>query len=347
MQAVVLVGGFGTRLRPLTLTRPKQMLPILNRPLIEHVVGRLARFGVHDVVLALGYKPDAFAGAYPDGHCAGASLHYAVEPEPLDTAGAVRFAAASAGITERFLVLNGDVLTDLDLHRFVDFHVARGAEATIHLHPVADPSRFGVVPTDAEGRVLDFVEKPPAGRAPTNLINAGTYVLEPSVLDRIPEHRKVSIERETFPQLAADGTLFACPGSSYWIDVGVPAQYLQAQTDMLTGLNPEGVHGIGGHEGPSGRIDGIHPGAQVAVEAKVVRSVLGEGAIVEAGARVEGAVLLPGARICKDAIVLDSVLGEGAVVETGASVTGGSVIGDGEVVAAGAQLGGASVPEPA
>lgn len=328
MQAVVLVGGFGTRLRPLTLTRPKQMLPIVNRPLIEHVVGRLARYGVEDVVLALGYKPDAFADAYPEGRCAGASLHYAVEPEPLDTAGAVRFAARHAGITERFLVLNGDVLTDLDLGRFVDFHVDRGAEATIHLHPVEDPSRFGVVPTDGRGRVLEFVEKPPPGEAPTNLINAGTYVLEPSVLDRIPEGRKVSIERETFPALAVDRALYACPGSTYWIDVGVPAQYLQAQMDML---------GSGSE---------VHSGARVDPAAKLVRSVLGEGAVVEAGARVEGSVLLPGARIGRDAVLADSVLGQGAVVEAGASVTDGSVIGDSEVVAAGTQLGGVRVPEP-
>ncbi|HKH24644.1 MAG TPA: nucleotidyltransferase family protein, partial [Acidimicrobiales bacterium] len=165
MRAVVLVGGFGTRLRPLTHHRPKQMLPIVNRPMIEHVVGHLAGYGVDDVVLSLGYRPDAFSAAYPDGRCAGATLHYAIEPEPRDTAGAIRFAVLDARIDERFLVLNGDVLTDLDIGAFLAFHESRGAEATIALHRVDDPSRYGVVPTDGEGRVIQFVEKPPRGEA--------------------------------------------------------------------------------------------------------------------------------------------------------------------------------------
>ena len=182
MKAVVLVGGEGTRLRPLTLSAPKQMLPIVGVPMIERVLGHLASHGIEEAVLSLGYLPDAFLEAYPDGRVAGMGLTYAVEPEPLDTAGAVRFAATFAGIDETFVVVNGDVLTDLDLTTLVAFHRERGAEGTIALHPVADPSAFGVVPTDDHGRVLAFVEKPPRDEAPTNEINAGTYVLEPSVL---------------------------------------------------------------------------------------------------------------------------------------------------------------------
>src|SRR5690606_41801839 len=159
-RAVVLGGGFGTRQRPLTNARPKQMLPIVNRPMIEHVVGHPGRHGIDEVVLSLGFMPDAFRDAYPDALCAGVRLHYAVEPEPLDTAGAIRFAAREAGIDERFVVVNGDVLTDLDIGRVVEFHERCGAEATITLHKVNDPSRYGVVPTDEEGRVLAFVEKP-------------------------------------------------------------------------------------------------------------------------------------------------------------------------------------------
>jgi mannose-1-phosphate guanylyltransferase len=174
MQAVVLVGGFGTRLQPLTFTRPKQMLPIMHRPLIEHVVGRLVRYGITDVTLALGYKPDAFTQAYPSSECAGARLTYAVEPEPLDTAGAIRFAARHAGVDDTFVVLNGDVLTDLDVGQLVELHRAAGAEATIHLHPVEDPSRFGVVPTDEDGRVVEFVEKPAPGSAPRPARTPGT-----------------------------------------------------------------------------------------------------------------------------------------------------------------------------
>lgn len=318
MQAVVLVGGLGTRLRPLTLTRPKQMLPIMHRPLIEHVVGRLAEHGIDDAVLSMGYRPDAFVAAYPDGRCAGVRLTYAVEPRPLGTAGAVRFAARQAGIDGRFLVLNGDVLTDLDIGALVAFHNDRNSHATVHLHAVSDPSRFGVVVADAAGRVQAFVEKPPRDEAPTNLINAGTYVLEPSVLDRIPEGRTVSIERETFPALAADGTLYALTGASYWLDVGVPEQYIQAHVDLLTGVR-------------GGRHDGIHPDARVDPTARVSCAAIGPSALVAAGARLERAVVLRGAQVERNAVVTDSVLGEDSIVASGASVVG-AVVGDGVTV---------------
>jgi mannose-1-phosphate guanylyltransferase len=331
MRAVVLVGGFGTRLRPLTHHRPKQMLPIVNRPMIEHVVGHLAEYGVEDVILSLGYRPDAFSAAYPDGRCAGATLHYAIEPEPLDTAGAIRFAAFDAGIDERFLVLNGDVLTDLDIGAFVAFHESRGAEASIALHRVDDPSRYGVVPTDGEGRVIQFVEKPPRGEAPTDLINAGTYVLEPTVVDRIAAGRRVSVERETFPALVADGSLYALDDACYWIDTGTPCEYVQAQVDLV-----DGVRGA--------PVEGIHRSAEVSADASVKRAVVGAGAVVAAGARVEAAVLLADSSIEAEAVVDGSVIGERAVVGAGAHVTGGSVVGDGQVVGRGERLDGARVP---
>jgi mannose-1-phosphate guanylyltransferase len=328
----VLVGGFGTRLRPLTHHRPKQMLPIVNRPMIEHVVGHLVVHGVDDVVLSLGYQPDGFRDAYPSGRCAGASLHYAIEPEPLDTAGAIRFAALDAAIDERFVVVNGDVLTDLDVTAFVAFHVARAAEATISLHRVDDPSRYGVVLTDAQGRVSAFVEKPPRGQAASDLINAGTYVLEPSVIDRIPPGRRVSIERETFPAMAADGSLYARADGCYWIDTGTPCEYIQAQLDLV-----DGVRGAA--------IDGVHPDARIAADAAVEHSVVGAGAVVSGGARVEHSVLLPRVRVCSAAVVDGSVVGEGAIVAEGAHVLCGSVVGDGEVVGRGAHLAGERVPE--
>ena len=235
MRAVVLVGGFGTRLRPLTLHRPKQMLPVLDRPMIEWVAGWLAANGVDEVVLSLGYRPEAFTEAYPDGRCAGVRLRYAVEPEPLDTAGAVRFAALAAGLdraAEPFLVVNGDVLTTLDIGELVALHKARGAEGTIALTPVEDPSRYGVVPIEADGRVIAFIEKPPREEAPSNWINAGTYVLEPSVLDRIPDGRKVSIERETFPALVAEGRLYALQSEASWVDAGTPAKCLHGRLEV-------------------------------------------------------------------------------------------------------------------
>lgn len=330
MRAVVLVGGFGTRLRPLTAETPKQMLPILHRPMIEHVLAHLAAHGVDDAVLSMGYRPDAFADAYPDGRCAGVALHYAIEPEPLDTAGAIRFAARDAGIDERFLVVNGDVLTDLDLGALVDFHEAHGGEGTIALHRVDDPSAFGVVPTDADGRVLAFVEKPPREEAPTDLINAGTYVLEPSVLDRIAPDRKVSIEREVFPAMVADGALYAMSGDTYWIDTGTPPKYLQSQLDLLDGVRgaPE---------------EGVHPDAQVAADAKVQRSVVGAGASIGSGAQVRAAVVCAGAHVGVGAIVDRAIVGPGATVGDGARVDDLAVLGDRAVVGADLRVSGGIV----
>ena len=186
MHAVVLVGGFGTRLRPLTNTVPKSMLPIAHVPLIVRHIGQLERGGVDHVTLALGFLPEPFVDAFPDGRCGGVTLDYAIEPEPLDTAGAIRFAADHAGIDETFVVTNGDVLTDLSIADLVATHRAADAEATIHLIGVDDPSAFGVVEREPSGRIVRFVEKPAPGTEPSNLINAGTYVLEPSVLARIP-----------------------------------------------------------------------------------------------------------------------------------------------------------------
>lgn len=325
MRAVVLVGGFGTRLRPLTTTTPKQMLPVIDRPMIEHVLDHVVAYDIDDAVLSLGYRPDAFSNRYPDGVCAGVELHYAVEPEPLDTAGAIRFAALDAGIDERFVVLNGDVLTDLDLGQLVGFHEAHGGEGTIALHRVGDPSAFGVVPTDANGRVEAFVEKPPRHEAPTHLINAGTYVFEPSVLDRIAPGRKVSVEREVFPAMVADGALYATDGDTYWIDTGTPANYLQAQLDLLDG-----------RRGPAPA--GVRPGAVVSDGAVVTRSLVCEGAVVEPGAVVTESVLFPGASVGSGATISRSLVGWSAKVAEGAVLTDHTVLGEGEVVAPGDRL---------
>ena len=332
MRAVVLVGGFGTRLRPLTFTTPKPMLPVGHRPIIENLVRMLAPAGVDEVVLALGFKPEPFMEAFPDGTCAGVRLHYAVEPEPLDTGGAIRFAADHAGVAETFVVVNGDVLTDLDVSRLLDFHRSRGAEATLHLTPVDDPSAFGVADVDETGRVSRFVEKPAPGTAPSNLINAGTYIFEPSVLARIPTGRKVSIERETFPQIVADGRLFAMATDDYWVDTGRPALYRQANLDMLDGRR---------------RLlscQGIESGADVDPSAVVEHSLVARGAKVEAGARILDSVVLAGAIVRRGTTVTDSIVmgdvGEGSSVHD-------SVIGARGSVPAGATLSQALVPDPA
>lgn len=332
MRAVVLVGGFGTRLRPLTSDLPKQMLPIVDRPMIEHVVGHLAAHGVEEVVLSLGFLPDAFRDAYSDGRCAGIPLHYAVEPEPLDTAGAIRFAAEDAGIDEAFLVLNGDVLTDLAVDELIVFHRASGAEATVSLTPVDDPSRYGVVPTDADGRVTGFVEKPPAGAAPCNWINAGTYVFEPSVIDRIEPGRRVSVEREVFPAMADEGVLYGLRSEAYWVDTGTPETYLGVQLDLLDGVRGPARSGVDDAAE-------IHPGATVR------RSVIGPGAVVAEGSRVCDSVVMAGSRIGEGAVVDGSLVGTDATIGPDAQVLGLSVVGHGAEVVAGEHLTGDCRPE--
>ncbi len=338
MRAVVLVGGVGTRLRPLTLRTPKQMLPVAGRPMIEWVVSHLGAHGVDEVVLSLGYRPDTFQRAYPDATCAGVRLVYAVEAQPLDTAGAIRFAATEAGINERFLVVNGDVLSELDVSALVAFHDeahrAHGALATIALTPVDDPAAYGVVDTDSDGRVRAFVEKPAPGEATSHDINAGCYVLEPEVLERIPADRRVNIERETFPALVADGLVWAMSQPGWWVDVGTAERYLQASLDLL---DRGAGRGEAGHVADS---------AMVATSAVVTRSVLGPGCRIGRNARVEGSLVFSRAVIGNGATVSGSIVGASALVGDAASVTALSVLGNDTEVEGGASLAGAVLPHP-
>ncbi|MGZ4755841.1 MAG: sugar phosphate nucleotidyltransferase [Acidimicrobiia bacterium] len=318
MKAVVLVGGSGTRLRPLTLTTPKPLLPIANIPFLERQLAWLGHHGVDEVVLSLGYLPDAFKEHFSDDRFGDIKLRFVVEHEPLGTAGGIRFAAE--GIDERVLVCNGDVLTDLDLGELVRFHAERDAAATIALTRVDDPSAFGVVPTRPDGEVVAFVEKPPRGQAPTNWINAGTYVLEPAVIDSIPPRLTVSIERETFPRmLEVPGRLYAMQSHAYWLDIGTPRKYFQAQVDVARGLL-----GRPAVPGAVERSDGvwIEPGAQIEATAVIVGpAVIGVGARIEAGARVEASVLGPGSIVGEGSSLLRSVLLGAATIAAGARVT--------------------------
>lgn len=331
MRAVVLVGGFGTRLRPLTYSVPKPMLPVGHVPIIEHLVRRLGAAGVDEVVLALGFKPEPFIAAFPDGVCAGIPLRYAVEPEPLDTAGAIAFAARDAGIDDSFIVLNGDVICDLDLAALVAFHADRGAEATLHLTPVPDPSAFGVVELAGDGAVRRFVEKPAPGTAPSNLINAGAYVLEPSILDRIPVGRKFSIERDVFPAVVADGRIYGLATEDYWIDTGRPDTYLQANLDLLDGTRQVVL------------ADPVQAGAVIDPTATVERSLVAAGVSVGANARIVDSVLLPGARVGGRATVEGSVVMGGVGERATASR---AVIGAEGVLEAGAALVDGRLPDP-
>jgi mannose-1-phosphate guanylyltransferase len=331
MRAVVLVGGFGTRLRPLTEAIPKPMLPVGHRPMLARLVDRLAAGGVREVVLALGFRPEPFVEAFPDGRIGEVRITYAVEPEPLDTGGAIRFAADVAGIDDTFVVANGDVMTDLDLARLLAVHRDRAAEATIHLIGVEEPSAFGVVDLGSDHAVRAFVEKPTAGTEPSNLVNAGTYVFEPSVLDRIPPGRPVSVERDTFPRLVADGTLYAMATDDYWIDAGRPELYLAANLDLL------------GDTRRFDRCDAVASTASVATGASIRHSIVGDGVTVGPGAVVVDSVLLPHARVGRGARVERSlVMGS---VETDATAVD-SMVGVDGTVEAGTVLRGASLPAP-
>lgn len=311
MFAVVLVGGFGTRLRPLTNSVPKPLLPLGQRTILEWLMVHLARGGVTDAVLALGFKPEPFLRAFPDAHCAGVRLSYAIEDSPLDTGGAIGFAARSVGLHKRgepFVVANGDIVTDLDIGRFVERHranVASGASATIHLVGVDDPSQYGVVEHDPNGRVSGFVEKPAPGTTSSRHINAGTYVFEASVLDRLPGDAPLSVERVTFPDLSRDGLLFAHPTDDYWLDAGRPDTYRRANLDLVSGVRRD-------------LDEPIHPAARISASATIRHSVVGAGATVGNGARVVDSVIFPGATVGDDAVVSgSSVMGD---VSSGSTV---------------------------
>lgn len=330
MHAVVLVGGFGTRLRPLTLSTPKPLLPIANVRQLEHLIANLATAGVTHVALALGFKPEPFFDAFPEGMCAGVTLHYAVEPEPLDTAGAIAFAARDAGINDTFVVMNGDIICDLDVASLIRFHQQHGAEGTIHLTPVGDPSQYGVVETDSNGWVKRFVEKPAPGQTTSTVINAGTYVLEPSVLQRMPAGQRLSIERVVFPQMVGDGTLAAMPTDDYWIDTGRPDTYLQANLDLIDGTRTQ-------------ILSSIAPHCSIDPSASIVHTVIGEGSSVGAQCVVSDSVLLPGARVGQR-VRLDRCLVMGDVGDD-SSLTD-CVIGADGVVAAGSVLMAEKIPSP-
>ena len=334
MQALVLVGGMGTRLRPLTETVPKPVLRLVDRPFISYMIEWLAGHGVEEVLLACGFLPDSLREVLGDGEPGGPRLRYLTEPEPRGTAGAIKFAEPE--LEDRFLALNGDTLSDLDLTALVRAHEERGARATIALHPVEDPSAYGLVRTGADGAVVEFLEKPesgPADPAAGNEINAGAYVLERSVLEMVPPDREVSIEREVFPRMVGHG-LTGLRLEGYWMDIGTPDRYLQASWDILERrvktrvpvgpdgvlIDPEADVGAASVRGPAfadagtraGDGAGIGPGA-----------VLGRDCRVGAAAEIRRSVLLDGCEVGPGAVVEDSILGPGARVEEGAAVRSG------------------------
>ena len=334
LEAIVLVGGQGTRLRPLTLSAPKPLLPTAGVPFLAHILARAAAGGVTHVVLATCYKADMFAECFGDGAAFGLSIDYVQEDVPLDTAGGIRNAAGSlfgGGPADPVVVLNSDILSGHDLGAQVDLHCKKDAAVTLHLVEVADPSRFGVVPTDHSGRVTAFLEKTPD--PVTNRINAGCYVFRRDVIDQIPAGRRVSVERETFPGLIEAGELvMGYHESAYWLDVGTPQTFVRGSCDLVLGRLP--APAVPGPAGPRLLLEG----ASVAGDASVSGgTVVGAGASVGAGATVFGSVLFDSAVVGEGAVVRDSILGRGAVVAQGAVVED-AVIGDGAFIGSGNEL---------
>ncbi|MFE3447354.1 sugar phosphate nucleotidyltransferase [Nonomuraea sp. NPDC059194] len=333
LEAILLVGGQGTRLRPLTLGTPKPLLPTAGVPFLAHQLAQARSFGVRRIVFATSYKASMFEPVFGDGSAMGLELVYMTEETPLGTGGAIRNAAQAltAGPDDPVLILNGDILSGHDVGDQVRQHVRRGAAVTLHLTEVDDPSRFGCVPTDAEGRVTAFLEKTP--HPVTNYINAGCYVFTRSVIDSIPPDEVVSVERQTFPGLIESGALvLGYADSSYWLDVGTPAAFVQGSRDLVLGRLRSPA--LPGPTGQSLTLDG----AVVSCEAEVTGgSVVGARAVVEAGATVSGSVLGDGCVVEKGATVVDSLIGEGARIAKGAVVRE-SVIGDGATVGPGNEL---------
>jgi mannose-1-phosphate guanylyltransferase len=343
MQAVILVGGEGTRLRPLTSTVPKPVVPLVDRPFIAYMLQWLCEHGVDDVIMSCGFLATSVRNVLGDGSAYGVRLRFVEEPDPRGTAGALKFAEAM--LDERFLMLNGDVLTDIDLSAQLAQHERTGATATLALVPVEDPSAYGLVHLDSKNAVLDFVEKPSSDQIDTNLISAGAYVLERSVLELVPPGRKVSIEREVWPQLVGDG-LYGYASESYWLDIGTPERYLKATFDIIEGNVSTAVKTRLGDDylsiAPDAQVSGravppalLERGVRIAAGAHAGSLVvLGQGVCLADGASVERAVVLDGTEIGEGCILRDCIVAAGCRIGPRTQLSGGAVLGEGVTLGA-------------
>jgi len=318
MQAVILVGGEGTRLRPLTSNMPKPIVPLVDRPFMAFMLEWLKRHGVDDAIMSCGFLATRVREVLGDGSDYGMTLRFVEEPEPRGTAGALKY--AEEFLQDRFLMLNGDVLSDMDLTAQIAQHEATGAKGTLALVPVPDPSAYGLVRLHEDNAVKEFVEKPSADQIDTNLISAGAYVLERSILDMIPAGQNVSIEREIWPALVGNG-LYAYPHEAYWLDIGTPGMYLKATRDILEKTVETAVTDAAA----AARGEGSSVADDATVDAV---SVLREDVKVGAGSVVEGSVLLAGAEVGANAEVRDSIVGAGTKIGDRTRVSGGAVLGE-------------------
>jgi mannose-1-phosphate guanylyltransferase len=343
VQAVILVGGEGTRLRPLTSTVPKPVVPLVDRPFIVYMLEWLRGHGVEDVILSCGFLATSVRNVLGDGSHLGLRIRFVEEPEPRGTAGALKYAEEL--LEDRFLMLNGDVLTDIDLTAQIAQHEQTGATGTLALVPVADPSAYGLVRLEEDRAVREFVEKPPADQIDTNLISAGAYVLERSILDLIAPDKPVSIEREVWPRLVGAG-LYGFPADAYWLDIGTPERYLQGTFDILEGNVAtavaerlgDGYLSVSPHAEIIGRVVPpavVERGVRVAEGAHVGSLVvLADGVSVGAGSVVERSVVLQGAQIGAECVLRDCIVGPGVVIGDRSQITGGAVLGEGVTIGA-------------
>jgi NDP-sugar pyrophosphorylase family protein len=337
VQAIILIGGEGTRLRPLTLDLPKPLLPVCNRPFLSYQFELLRRHGVRDIVLCTAYGEKVFKKTFGDGRGHGVRLRYVHEASPLGTGGAVKNAEALVRGTS--LVFNGDVLNAMDLAAFLRFHRTRKADATIALAPVEDPTRYGLVETGSDGRVKRFIEKPSPQEVTTDKINAGTYVFEPSVFRRIPAGVVYSVERSLFPGMLGNGTrLYGFVRRGYWLDIGTAEAYLKAHDDILQGRTPFSPAGRrtgtlwlekGAKIDRRARVEGaacVGQGARVEADACLRgSSAVGAGCVVEQGAVLDGSVLLPGTRVGARAKVIRSIVGPDSKIGRDAVLEGAAL----------------------
>ncbi|MGD9587410.1 MAG: sugar phosphate nucleotidyltransferase [Pyrinomonadaceae bacterium] len=336
MQALILAGGKGTRLRPLTVYTPKPIVPVMNRPFLLYQIDILGRAGITDITLSLSYQPDKIEDLLGDGSDLGVSLNYITEPNPLGTGGAYRF--ASRELNETTVVLNGDILTDVDISKVIGFHRKNSADATLTLASVDDPSRFGLVETADDGRILRFIEKPKPEDAASdgiNTINAGIYVLEPRILDLVPEGEHLSFEYDIFPEILRRGMAFYGYnlGDSYWRDLGNPKSYLEAHHDFVDG-KIKGFdldHSREGDVATAAAVDEVSvigPGAVIKPGARIKRSAIGPGVHIDEKAVVEGSVIWPHARISAGAEIRDAIIGRSGYIGRNVIVGAGTVLGD-------------------
>ena len=302
MKAVILVGGEATRLLPLTCNTPKAMVPVINTPFLEHVIHYLSEHQIRDIILAQRHLSQPIKSYFGNGNRFGVKLIYTVEDTPLGTAGAVK--NAEKYLDDTFLVLNGDIFTDLDITAMIGFHLERKAKATIALTPVDDPTSYGLIETDARNRVTRFLEKPKWSEVTTNMINAGTYILEPEVLSPIPHQANFSFERELFPSLIEQGEpIYAYPSSAYWIDIGTPEKYIRLHRDLFSGSNPRHSYPRG-EEVLVGEQSYIHPTAQIRGPA-----VIGSNCTIGQKVKLTGAVVIGfGCTVLEDTVIEESII---------------------------------------